>query len=76
MYKITTVGPGNETQISDELDELSTFEVKSATAMIITAQEDDDAIKLIITICEMIASGQATSITITKDDDNHTQPEV
>lgn len=74
MYKITTVGPGNETQISDELDELSTFEVKSATAMIITAQEDDDAIKLIITICEMIASGQATSITVTKDDsdDNKT----
>lgn len=68
MYKITTVGPGNETQIPDELDELSTFEVKSATAMIITAQEDDDAIKLIITICEMIASGQATSITVTKDD--------
>lgn len=74
MYKITTVGPGNEKQIPDELDELSTFEVKSATAMIITAQEDDDAIKLIITICEMIASGQATSITVTKDDsdDNKT----
>lgn len=74
MYKITTVGPGNEKQITDELDELSTFEVKSATAMIITAQEDDDAIKLIITICEMIASGQATSITVTKDDsdDNKT----
>ena len=68
MYKITTVGPGNETQIPDELDESRTFEVKSATAMIITAQEDDDAIKLIITICEMIASGQATSITVTKDD--------
>lgn len=74
MYKITTVGPGNEKQIPDELDELSTFEVKSATAMIITAKEDDDAIKLIITICEMIASGQATSITVTKDDsdDNKT----
>lgn len=68
MYKITIVGSGNETQLPDELDELSTFEVKSATAMIITAQEDDDAIKLIITICEMIASGQATSITVTKDD--------
>ena len=74
MYKITTVSPGNEIQIPDELDALGTFEVEGATTLIITAGEDDDAIKLIITICEMIASGQATSITVTKDDsdDNKT----
>lgn len=69
MYKITTVGPGNELQIPDDLDALRTFESKRATAMIITAQEDDDAIKLIISLCEMIASGQATSLTVTKEDD-------
>lgn len=69
MYKITTVGPGNELQIPDDLDALSAFESKRATAMIITAQEDDDAIKLIISICEMIASGEATSLTVTKEDD-------
>lgn len=69
MYKITTVGPGNELQIPDDLDALSAFELKRATAMIITAQEDDDAIKLIISLCEMIASGQATSLTVTKEDD-------
>lgn len=68
MYKITTVSPGNEIQIPDELDALSIFEVEGATTLIITAGEDDDAIKLIISICEMIASGQATSITVTKDD--------
>lgn len=69
MYNITIVGPGNELQIPDDLDALSAFESKRATAMIITAGEDDDAIKLIISICEMIASGQATSITVTKEDD-------
>lgn len=69
MYKITTVGPGNELQIPDDLDALSAFESQRATAMIITAQEDDDAIKLIISLCEMIASGQATSLTVTKEDD-------
>lgn len=69
MYKITTVGPGNELQIPDGLDALSAFESKRAPAMIITAQEDDDAIKLIISLCEMIASGQATSLTVTKEDD-------
>ena len=68
MYKITIVGPGNELQIPDDLDALSSFESKRAAAMIITAQEDDDAIKLIISLCEMIASGQATSLTITKGD--------
>lgn len=69
MYNITIVGPGNELQIPDDLDALSAFESKRATAMIITAGEDDDAIKLIISICEMIASGQAKSLTVTKDDD-------
>lgn len=68
MYKITIVGPGNELQIPDDLDALSAFESKRAAAMIITAQEDDDAIRLIISLCEMIASGQATSLTITKGD--------
>lgn len=76
MYKITTIGPGNELQIPDDLDALSAFESKRATAIIITAKEDDDAIKLIISLCEMIASGQATSLTITKDDNNHKQTEV
>lgn len=76
MYKITIVGPGSELQIPDDLDALSAFESKRATAMIITAHEDDDAIKLIISLCEMIASGQATSLTITKDDNNHKQTEV
>lgn len=70
MYKITTIGPGNELQIPDDLDALSAFESKRATAIIITAKEDDAALRFIIGFCEKIASGQVNSLTITKDD-NH-----
>lgn len=69
MYKITLLCPDHELQIPDEQDALSDFEVKSATTMIITAQEDDDVIKLITGLCGVIASGEATSLTVTKEDD-------
>lgn len=76
MYKITTVVPNDELQTPDEFGDLSTLEMEGTTTVIITAREDDAALRLIIGFCKKIASGRAISLTIVKDDDNHTQTKV
>ena len=73
MYRITTLCPGHEIQKDDEPDALSAFEAESATTLIISAGEDDDAIELIVGFCKMIADGELKSLTVTKDDDAQTE---
>lgn len=76
MYKITTVVPNNELQTPNEWGDLSPLEIEGTTTVITTAREDDDALRLIVGFCKMIAANKVKSLTITKDDDNHKQPEV
>ena len=76
MYKITTVVPNNELQIPNEWGDLSPLEIEGTTTVITTSREDDNALRLIVGFCQMIAAGKVKSLTITKDDDNHKQPEV
>lgn len=76
MYKITILCPDHELLSPDAQDVLRAFDSKSATAMIINAKEDDDALKLIIGFCKMIAGGELQSLTVTKEDDSHKQTEV
>lgn len=76
MYKITAVVPNNELQTPDEFGDLSTLEMEGTTTVIITARENDAALRLILGFCKRIASGRAMSLTITKCNDNHKQTEV
>lgn len=73
MYKITALCPGHEIQKDDEPNALSTFEAESATTLIISAGEDDDAIELIVYFCKMIADGELKSLTVTKEDNTQTE---
>lgn len=76
MYKITTVVPNSELQTLNEWGDLSPIEIEGTTTVITTAREDDAALRLIVGFCKMIAADKVKSLTITKDDDNHKQPEV
>lgn len=77
MYKITTVIPNKELQIPNEWGVLSPLEIEGTTTVITTAREDDDALRLIVGFCKMIAAGEKVkSLTITKCNDNHKQPEA
>ena len=69
MYKITTVIPNNELQVPNEWGDLNPLQIEGTTTVITTAREDDDALKLIVGFCKMIAAGKVKSLTITKDDD-------
>lgn len=77
MYKITTVIPNNELQVSNELGDLSPLQIEGTTTVITTAREDDAALRLIVGFCKMIAAGEKVkSLTVTKCNDNHKQTEV
>lgn len=76
MYKITTVVPNSEMQTLNEWGDLSPIEIEGTTTVITTAQEGDAAIRLIVGFCKMIAAGTVKSLTVTKCNDNHKQPEV
>lgn len=75
MYKITTVVPTNEIWRFNELGDLIPIE-DGTTTVTTTAQEGDVAIRLVVDFCKMIVAGEVKSLTITKDDDNHTQTEL
>lgn len=77
MYKITAVVPNNKLRTLRESGDQSPVDIEGTTTVINTAKEGDaNALRLIIGFCELVADGTVTSLTITKDDDNHTQPEV
>lgn len=70
MYKITAVVHNKELQTPEKFGDLSLIEIEGTATVIITAREDDAALRLILGFCKRIASGRAMSVTITKDD-NH-----
>lgn len=71
MYKITAVVPNKELQTPEKFGDLSQIEIEGTATVIITAIEDDAALRLILGFCKRIASGKAKSLTITKCNDNH-----
>lgn len=73
MYKITAVVPNDELQTPDEFGDLSTLEMEGTTTVIITAREDDAALRLIIGFCKKIASGRAKSLTVTQYNDSQVE---
>lgn len=71
MYKITAVVPNKELQTPEKFGDLSQIEIEGTATVIITAREDDAALRFVIGFCKKIASGQVNSLTITKCNDNH-----
>lgn len=76
MYKIIAVVPNKEIQTPEKFGDLSQIEIEGTATVIVTAREDDAALRLILGFCKRIASGTTKSLTITKDDNNHKQTEV
>lgn len=76
MYKITTVVPNREMQVPNEWGDLTPIDIEGTTTLITTVREGDDALRLIVGFCKMIAAGdKVKSLTITKCNDNHKQTE-
>lgn len=75
MYKITAIVPSKEIQTTEKFEGLSPIEIEGVATIVLTAREDDAALRFIVGFCEKIAHGQVNSLTITKDD-NHEQTEL
>lgn len=75
MYKITAIVPSKEIQTTEKFEGLSPIEIEGVATIVLTAKEDDAALRFIVGFCEKIAHGQVNSLTITKDD-NHEQTEL
>lgn len=75
MYRITAIVPSKEIQTTEKFEGLSPIEIEGVATIVLTAKEDDAALRFIVGFCEKIAHGQVNSLTITKDD-NHEQTEL
>lgn len=75
MYKITAIVPSKEIQTTEKFEGLSPIEIEGVATIVLTAREDDAALRFIVGFCEKIANGQVNSLTITKED-NHEQTEL
>lgn len=75
MYKITAIVPSKEIQTTEKFEGLSPIEIEGVATIVLTAKEDDAALRFIVGFCEKIAHGQVNSLTITKND-NHEQTEL
>lgn len=73
MYKITAVVPNNQLLTPDEFGDMSRIEIEGTATVIVTAREDDAALRLILGFCKRITSGTTKSLTVTKDDDAQTE---
>lgn len=71
MYKITAIVPSKEIQTTKKFEGLSPIEIEGVATIVLTAKEDDAALRFIVGFCEKIAHGQVNSLTITKDDDSY-----
>lgn len=70
MYKITAIVPSKQIQAPVKFEGLSPIEIEGTATVVLTAREDDAALRFIIGFCEKIAHGQVNSLTITKDDND------
>lgn len=52
MYKITAIVPSKEIQTTEKFEGLSPIEIEGVATIVLTAKEDDAALRFIVGFCE------------------------